>query len=42
MIRAIEGLAENVIGVEAVGEVKAEDYEFNAAPRVRSRFQPPG
>ena len=38
MIRVLEDLPENVIGVEAVGKVTDEDYEQVLIPAVRARL----
>ena len=38
MIRLLEGLPENVVGVEASGKVTDEDYERVLIPAVRERI----
>lgn len=42
MIRLLEGMPENVLGVEAVGKVTDEDYENVLAPAVRGKLESHG
>ncbi len=42
MIRILEGLPENVLGVEAIGEVTDDDYESVLAPAVRALAEATG
>jgi hypothetical protein len=39
MIALIEGLPDEVVGLEAIGEVEAADYETVAAPAVRHALE---
>jgi hypothetical protein len=42
MIRVLEGLPENVLGVEAVGKVTDDDYESVLVPAIRERREAQG
>jgi SpoIIAA-like len=42
VIRLLEGLPENVVGVEASGKVTDEDYENVLVPAVRQRIEETG